>query len=820
MANTEFTNNLYSDTKIKQKPGCFHCGDTCPDDSISLGDKYFCCGGCLFVYKLLNEKDLEGYYSISGNKGLAPGNVRGNEYEYLDDKDTEKKILNYRIGEKSSVVLYVPQIYCSACVWLLENLYRLEPGIIESKTDFLRKELTVVFNNKITSLRKIVELLVKIGYTPRLSYALTEQKQKDDPDKRLNIRLAVAGFCFANVMIFALPEYLSGGKMDETFKYFLSYVNLLLSVPALYAAGDYFKSAFRSLKLRNINIDVPLALGILALEARSAYEIIFSLGPGYVDSLAGLVFFLLLGKVFQKKTFHTLSFDRDYKSYFPLSAIRKTAEGEEFVSLDRIKAGDRLIIRNNEIIPSDSFLRSGHASIDYSFITGESNPVEIPQGESLFAGGRLTGANIEVEATKDFSRSYFTKIWNDKSTGSVGDKSYSSKISDTAAKYFTFFVIIIAGATLAYWLPVDSAVAWNAFTSVLVVACPCAIALTLPFTYGTVLRVFARNKLFLRNNLVVEYLSNINSIIFDKTGTLTDPRSGKTGYEGVELTAEELMLLKTAAGNSVHPLSRMIFKSIESEVFDEIESFREIPGKGIEALVQGKMIRMGKYSWVSSFPELTDYFAEQGDISGTPVETTVFVSIENRVLGCYYIVSDYRKDVGMLFNSLKSEYELMILSGDNENEKSNLANLIGFDVPMKFNSLPEDKVNTVQAIRDKGNRVLMVGDGLNDAGALGISNVGMALTEESSNFTPGSDAIIQSGAIGLIPKFMRLSRMSRMIVYASFILSLVYNSIGFFYAAQGMLSPLIAAILMPVSSVSIVLFTVGSVLISSRIVKL
>lgn len=791
---------------------CFHCGDDCPDDTIRIDEKLFCCNGCKTVHQLLSDVDLGSVFEETKTFGIKSSKFKDREFEFLDDKKIIDKILNFSIEGRAKVTLYLPQIYCSACLYLIENLNKLDNGIIESKVNFLKKEAAVLFDENHTSLRKIVELLTAIGYRPQLNYADIEQPKKSNYNKNLYLKLGIAGFGFGNVMLMALPEYLSGGNLEPDIKVFMGYLTMLLSLPVMYASSDYFKSAFTSLKLRHVNIDVPLSLGILVLFVRSIVDIWFGFGSGFVDSLSGLVFFLLIGKIFQQKTYYNLSFSRDYKSYFPLSVIRLHGGAEEYAAISEIHVGDRLFIRNNEIIPTDAVLLSGPGMIDYSFVTGESKPVEISSGAKIFAGGRQTGNSITVETIKPFNQSYLTELWNSDAFKKF-DESYISNISNKAAKYFTMVIFLVGAGTLAYWLPRDFSIAMDAFTTVLIIACPCAIALSMPFTYGTGLRIMGRNKFYLKNDKIVEYLSSIKTIVFDKTGTITELNSNIPEFDGRDLSSEELIALKSMTRNSTHPVSRMIFDSIDAH-YIEINDFEEVPGKGIEAIIKGHVYKLGSGKWVDTLGISTK------SRSIFSPESRVYLSVNGEIRGGFVIKSKMRNGIENIIGQIKKSHKVIILSGDNSSEKESLTKSLGSDIEMKFNMLPQDKLNFIKNLQSCGEKVMMLGDGLNDAGALKQSDVGIAVTENTANFTPGSDAILIADEMKNLNKFIILSKKCVNTIYWSYLISVFYHGIGFYFATQGMLSPLIAAILMPVSSVSVVLLTVSKVTLHGKKLKL
>ncbi len=805
------------DKNTKEELICAHCGEICPDDTVEKDGNYFCCTGCLFVYDLLHENGMQDFYDMSKEQGITPKVVGKNEFEFLDDPEIIEKLLKYSINGNGKIILYVPEVYCSACIWILENLFRLDRGIIESKVNFLKKEISIVFSQEATSIRKIVELLTSIGYRPQLNLADIDAPKQKNHNKSLFIKLAVAGFSFGNIMLLAFPEYFSGGDFELNIKSFIGWLNIALGLPVLYAASDYFKSAFNSLKLRNLNIDVPISLGILVLFIRSIIEIVTNTGAGFFDSMSGLVFFLLIGKVFQQKTYHTLSFNRDFKSYFPLSVVRINADREEHIPVKNVVEGDLLLIRNNEIIPADSVLLEGEAMIDYSFVTGESTPVRMSAGEKIYAGGKQKGSAIKVAVTKEFKQSYLTELWNNKISKHDNDR-YISSISDWAGKYFTILIVVVASVGFLAWLPFSVAHALDVLTAVLIIACPCALALTIPFTYGTIMRVFGKHGFFLKNDKIVEKLAYGNHLVLDKTGTLTKLEGGDIVFYGEELSVQELLLVKAATKSSTHPLSRMINMKLKELDNLDINNYEEIAGLGIEAEHKGITIKIGKLSWLlKTAINRKEFNYEHHDISN---ETQVYISINNSVKGYFAVVPQYREGISNSLSNIAAKMQISVVSGDNDKDKARLEDILPNNSEMIFNYLPDDKYNYIESLKEKNEKVIMIGDGLNDAGALKIADLGIAVTENTSSFTPESDAILNADDLEKLDRFFELSRKSLKTVYLSYGISILYNIVGLSFALTANLSPVVAAILMPVSSVSVVAFTVGKSYLDSKRVKL
>jgi len=778
-------------TSTKTVNKCFHCGDICRSNFVKFEDKQFCCDGCLTVHQILSSNGLENYYDLEQYPGVRKKRSTA-RFEFLDEEAIASKLYEFEDEKHGKFTFTLPDIHCSSCVWLLENLNKLNPGVKHSRVNFFKKEATVVFEKDKISFRKVAELLDEIGYTPSLTLNSLESDKPITNQKALIKRLAVAGFCFGNVMLFSFPEYFGLNPVNDLYfiKIFGGFNLLFGTLALLYSGFYYLESAFKSLRKKVLHINVPLALGMLTLFLRTAYEILAGIGPGYADSLTGLIFFLLIGKWFQDKTYGSLSFERDYKSYFPVAVRVMTDDGVVSKSLSDLQKGDRLQIRNEEIIPVDGILLNGSAAVDYSFVTGESVPVNKQLGELLYAGGKQLGSQIELEATKEVSQSQLTKIWNElgQDTGSTQTQAFSDRI----AKYFTITLIGIALLTLGFWLLVNPSTAIFAFTSVLIVACPCALALSSPFALGNAMRLLGRKEYYLKNSAVVEELSHIDHLVFDKTGTITVNDGYALHYKGQKLSHSELEDIRGVVSHSKHPYSEAIYTELKDHNSSTVEHFKEIAGKGLESFVNEKYYRLGSEAWIKK-PDHD--------------EAAVWVEINGEVKGRFVVNNRFREELGPVLKELdRKKYKISVLSGDQATEKKNLDNIYPNFFYQLFKQTPEDKLNRVKELQEGGDNVMMLGDGLNDAGALLQSDVGLVITSDSNNFTPAAKAIVDENVFGLLPNVLTYSKTVMKLIKFSFVLSLIYNIAGLFFAIQGLLSPVIAAILMPLSSITVVAF--------------
>ncbi len=784
-----------NEQKIMGNNTCFHCGLDATSSTITFDDKSFCCNGCKTVYEIFSVNDLTCYYDLQQAPGATPKDIEG-KYNFLDNAKIVEQLLEFNNDTTQIVTLYIPHIHCSSCIWILENLNKLNPAISTSIVNFGKKNVRVSFNSESLTLKNLVALLSSIGYEPFISlddYSIG----KKHVDRSLIYKLGIAGFAFGNVMFLSFPEYFQvDGFWIEKYKPLFRWLMFFFSLPVVfYSAQDYFISAFKGLRSKILNIDVPIALGVLVLFVRSSAEIIFDAGSGFFDSLTGLIFFLLLGKFFQQKTYTFLSFERDYKSYFPIGITKITTEGtEESVQVYDIEKGDRLLIRNEELIPVDCILIKGTARIDYSFVTGESKTVSKQSGDKLFAGGKQLEGSIEVDVLKSVEQSYLTQLWSNDVFKKDKELSFTN-ITNSISKRFTIVILLIALIATTFWLLTDSSKALNVFTSVLIIACPCAIALSAPFTFGNILRILGKKKCYLKNASVIEQLAKINTIIFDKTGTITANKETSINYEGSELSLDEETLLKSTLRGSNHPLSRSLYSILNKHDILTLDTYEEFLGKGIEAKYKGHNIKIGSAPFVGHTTETTT------------LNTAVHISTNNKYKGKFTFYNAYRKGISQLFNTLKKEYDLVILSGDNAGEKDNLTKLLPTKTKLLFNQKPEDKLEYIKYHQNEGANVLMIGDGLNDAGALAQSNVGIAISENVNVFSPACDAILDASKFNQLFNYIKISKSAIKIIKWSFLLSFIYNSIGLYFAVTGQLEPVVAAILMPLSSISIVAFT-------------
>jgi len=790
----------------RKQNGCYHCGADCRVAPVRFDGKVFCCQGCRTVYEILSQGNACDYYRYEAHPGMKADNLEiGSRYAYLDHPDIAREMLDFYDDGIGKVRLYISAIHCSSCIWLLENLQKLHPGVVASTVNFGKKEVSVTFRESRISLRKLVELLVSIGYVPELERQRTAGKPR--VNHGVYYRLGVAGFCFGNIMLFSFPAYLSvNDAVENLLRQNFGLLNILFGIPVAFYSGSVFiTSAWKGLRRGFISIDLPIAVGILILFFRSFYEILSGTGPGFMDSLAGLVFFLSIGRWYQDKTYQALSFERDFRSYFPVAVTLLSDSGEESIlPLRDLKPGMRILVRSRELVPADALLVAGEGSIDYSFVSGEASPVPKKAGDRVFAGGRQTGASIELIVEREVTQGHLTSLWNQDAGGPAGKPGWDS-VLDVISRYFTWIVLGISLISGITWWFVDRSQAFLVVTAVLIVACPCALAMTYPFSLGGTMRIFGRNNFYLKRLNVVEKLSKMDTIVLDKTGTITRNDLPVADFSSLLADAYECRLIASLARQSTHPASVAVYRHLQAGEMIAVSGFRESASEGAEGLVDGHTVRIGSARFVA------------GETNTVAQGTRVHVSIDGRSCGHVAIRNHYREGMKEVLTELAQRYELHLLSGDNDAERDNLQAFFPSAKHLNFNQSPADKLEYVRRLRASGKKVIMIGDGLNDAGALRESDCGITIADDVYHFSPACDAILGSEQFRKLPAFLKFTRTAMRIVTGSIGLSFLYNVIGLSFAVSGHLSPVVSAILMPLSSVSVVALVSLSVYLAARL---
>lgn len=783
-----------SSAPLAVKTICAHCGDSCEDEILHYHGETFCCQGCQTIFELFTENGLQEYYNLNKAPGVSP-KLTTARFDYLENEKLVHQLVDYKDDEHLRITLEIPSIHCSSCIWLLEHLDVLDQGVKYCHVNFGKRELSLLLDLEQTTLRKNVELLSHIGYEPAIRLEKLGKKSKRT-DFTKWYKIGVAGFCFGNIMLLTLPEYFDPSLAENTqYSVFFRIMNIALTLPVLlYVSPEYFISALKSIRAKSLNIDVPIALGLAVIFLRSLFEIITDIGPGYLDSFCGLMFFMSIGRTFQQITYDGLNFERDYKSYFPVSVAVMDGDEENYVPVTQLKPGEIIRLRHGEICPADAVLESETGSFDASFVTGEAKPVQKTKGQTVFAGLKSMGSATLLQVKKEVSQSYLTDLWNNKQYQKSEGKIQG--MTDRLSTYFTPILLAVSIITLlVYGIVGNWSTGWNAFTAVLIVACPCALALASPFAMGNALRILGRNHFFVKNGIAIETLASVDHIVFDKTGTITEMGKDDIEWSGVALSDEQLMMMASLLKQSGHPLSRSLFKCINQKDVFPLSTFLEKEGKGLCAVIQNNYIKIGSADWCD-----VNHAEKKNGI------TSVWIKINAEVLGVFTFHNHYRKDLKTTLSRFV-RMSFSILSGDNSGEQNRLKQFFPTFTRYRFQALPDEKPQYVNELKKQGYKVAMIGDGLNDSAALSAADIGISISDNLNTFSPASDAILDAKYFNRLPDYISFSKRTKKVIVAGFIISFLYNSVGLYFAITGNLSPVLAAILMPMSSITVVIFT-------------
>lgn len=775
---------------------CAHCGAPTQRSEEFPAEPQFCCNGCKTVYEILAANDLCTYYAFDE---LTSDRRRPHsaDYEILEHATVASRFITSRTATHVVCTFVVPGMHCASCVWLLERLHRIDPGIYESSVDLTLGTVRIAFNPQRTSLRKVAELLASLNFNPSLE---SENVQSRTQQASLLSRLGIAGFAMMNVTMLSIAGYLAGeGGLAPTLQHTFQWISILLSVPVVvYAASPWWTSAWKSLRKASFSLDVPVAAGIAAIFIRSYADVIAGVGTGFLDAATGLVFFLLIGRLIQERAFAAISFDRTVRSFFPLGVRVQAGQHFDTQPIETLNIGDVIELRNGEVLPCEAVLLDDIAYLDYAFVTGESTPHLCVARDRMLAGGRVIGGAMRCVVSGAVSNGLLTTLWERASV-----RRSRTRLLGVASRFgagFTVITVAIAITAFFVWLP-DVAGAVSALTAVLIIACPCAMTLAAPMALGTAMGLLGQRGIMIRNTGTLLELDAVTHVVFDKTGTLT--RLHRTGtYIGEPLTPSQCSAIASVVAESTHPVSRAIGATFGVPT-ERATDMHEAVGQGLKGTAHGHRIAIGSQAWLES------------DASNVENVNSTHISVDGRIVGKVVLREKMREGAVELMQAVGNSYGLSVFSGDQQQDTSAMHELLASS-DVRLGMLPEEKISAVAELQRRGQKVLMVGDGLNDAGAMNTANVAIAISNNNATIVPACDVIVSADSIGSISSLLKYAGAVRRVIITAFIVSLLYNAVGLTLAVSGSLSPLAVAVLMPVSSLTIIGIAVGGARIAVR----
>jgi len=804
-----------SSSVVERGVQCAHCGLPVPRTRITTGsDAQFCCAGCEAVYRIVHECSLEEYYQLReryGDRGAAPAKISGKTFDYLDDPEYLTRLGEARAGGYL-VRFYLDGVHCIACSWLVEKVLLEREGASYAHLNQATSVVEIVFHPGEKRLSELARALDRLGYTPHPILEHGDSVSRRRETRGLLARLGVAAASAGNIMLLAVSQYAGDVTGIETnYSALFRWVSLALCLPAvLYSAAPFFRGAISGLRRGMLHMDVPISLGIAAAFAISLVSTLQNRGEVYYDTVSMLIFLLLAGRLVLLRAGRWAADASE--SLLALTPRRvKRMEASEFreAPLEEIRIGDRLWMLPGDTIAVDGTLDSAEAWISQAHLTGEPGAVRRRTGDVLYAGSVVERAPLEMTATATGEATQLAKL-ADMMRRAASRRAPIAGLMDRVAAYFVGTVLALAAATVVIWLFVDpSRALWNA-AALMVVACPCALGLATPLALGMAMGRAARRGIFVRGQDGVERLASVQQVILDKTGTLTEGRLAiaREQFAADIPPSERERILRAAAALekfSGHAIATA-FEDIASDELG-IEDCRVIAGAGIEGVVNGSRYVIGSEGFiaerVTKMPENLKRNASEFAAAGL---TLVWIARDGKAIAVMGLGDRLQRGARETVAELKRmNLSVELLTGDHEQAARRVADELSIPT-FRGGVRPEDKLARVEELIASGEKVAMAGDGVNDAAALSRADVGISAAGSAEVARDAADVFVSAARGPLaIADALRLSRRAMRIIRVNLGIALLYNLFGATLAMTGQVGPLVAAILMPLSSLTVVL---------------
>jgi Cu2+-exporting ATPase len=802
-----------------QAAACGHCGLPVPSELVVAGEaEQFCCAGCKTVHALIRDAGLDGYYAFRERLGEAgqPATVSEQRYQEMDVAAFHDLYSQAQPEGLFASELSLHGVHCAACVWLVEKLPNLVSGVHEARLDLSRGVVRIVWDPAVTRLSEAACALDQLGYRPAPARGASASQRRRETLRSLLVRLGVAGASAGNTMLLAFALY-SGAfgermTMSLTERRFFELLSLVVSLPALWAAGIIFRGAWAAIRTRTPHMDVPLALGIAVAFGWGTLNALAGRSTLYFDSITTLVFLLLVGRYVQTRQQLGAS-DAAELVHAVTPAFARVVEDSGAViakTTATVERGQLVEVLGGELVPVDGVIESGESFLDCSLLSGESRPVKVGPGEDVPAGSLNLSSVLRVRTLRVGAESRIGAIAREVERA-LSDRSPLAGTANRLAGIFTQVVLALSLGTFLYWVRIDTHSAVENALSLLIVACPCALGLATPLALSAAIARAAREKILIKGGDAIEQLGKPALVILDKTGTLTEGELRLLDYVG-EASLRGAIL--RAEMESTHPIARALTRDLSADAPAELKDIRNHLGGGVAAELVGQQLFIGSERFVvGQGCELPADLASAARASERRGMTPVYVALGGRVRAILFLGDRIRSDAAESLALLRrGGHRLCILSGDDPRVAEAAAEALREAAGRSdlFERVvggvtPEQKLAFVRDEVAKGTQgVVMVGDGVNDAGALASASVGVAVRGAAEASLLSAGVFLARPGLEGLAHLMTGSLRTLRTIRRGIALSLVYNAVGVLLAATGHLNPLIAAVLMPFSSLTVV----------------
>ncbi|MDH3353812.1 MAG: heavy metal translocating P-type ATPase [Chromatiales bacterium] len=803
---------------------CFHCGlpvsPTAPFNAVVDGaERNFCCLGCESVCKAIYDAGLEGFYQRTPEGTLlSPPPEPPKDLDIYDLEEVQEEFIDIKSGEHGevrSIHLLVEGIHCAACVWLIERSLQPMAGVLKASVNLSGKRLHLEWDNDLIKLSDILQKLSLIGYAAVPFDPEAAEGEIKKANRSMLFRMAFSGFTMMNLLWISIALY-SGADKGE-FREMFHWVGFALATPTLFYAGwPFLKGAYTGLRSLHLGMDLPIAIGASVTWGYSSY-ITFTQstqGEVYFDTVVNFIFVILVGRFLEAiSKRHAVAATQRLMDLQPRVATVLRDGEEKVVPIRSVKVDEIVVVKPGYKIPVDGIISDGESRIDESMLSGESNPVTKAIGDHVSAGtmNALNPILITVSGTlKDTALGRIIRLVEE----AQASKAPIQCTADRIVPWFVATTLLLAISAFSYWLFIADAgieMALMTATAVLIITCPCAFGLATPMAIAVASGQGARHGILVKNGAVLETLSSINHFVFDKTGTLTEGKMHLVEINAVETINKQKLLTQIAAieQRSEHPIARAIVLEALSQniIFQnqKISGLQYLSGHGIKGIVDGQKISLGQLKWLESEGIASDQIlTERAEVLEQQATTPIHVAIDGQHVALLGITDSLRADAQKMINSLKhDQITTTLLSGDRRKVANAVAaQLGGMEVIAEVR--PEEKHQIIKELQQRGEQVAMVGDGINDAPALIQANVGIAIGSGTDVSIESADIVLMDDELDKIHQAAALSRRTLKAIRQNIGISIIYNIIMVPLAVSGFITPLVAAISMPISSLLVI----------------
>jgi P-type Cu2+ transporter len=780
---------------------CSHCGLPVPSGFVESGaSNQFCCAGCRAAWAILHEHGLERYYALPDRRD-QPVRSTGRRYDDFDHQAFRNLYVVSTPAGTMRVELYLEGVHCGSCVWLVERVPLVVPGVVRAELDVRRSLATVEWDPQATSLSSIARALDALGYPAHPFRGMAREQHRRREDRAMLVRIGVAGALSVNVMLASVALY-SGwwSGMEVQYARFFRWIALVLTVPALLWPGRvFFTSAFAALRTRTLHMDLPIAIALGGAFARGAINTVSDAGPVYFDGVAMLVFLLLCGRYLQLRGQRAAADSAELLfSLTPTSARVFEANGEvREVPAAGLIPGDVIDVRAGDTIPADGVVKSGVSALNVALLTGESRPLPAHPGDVVYAGTLNLEAPLHVSVTQAGEDSRLAQLVRQVAEGSRR-RAPVVLLADRLAGWFTAAVLALAVGVLWLWMQVDPTRAVDNAIALLVVTCPCALALATPLAVTAAIGRAARRGILIKGGDALEQLARPATLILDKTGTITQGALSLVRFEGPEWVKPLIIALES---ESSHPIANAFRQRFGLTVLPPVSGSRHVMGAGILGTVDHHDVIVGKPRFVASL------LGRDQEVSSRNDELSeVWIAVDGEVVARGWLGDAIRPDAAASIDVLKrAGWRIRIASGDAQHVVDSVARQMGIDLDSAAgDASPEDKLSIVRQASGQG-PVVMVGDGVNDAAAIAAASVGVGVHGGAEASLAAADVYLTREGLTPLVELVDGARRTMSVIRLGILLSLAYNLVGVGLAGLGLINPLVAAVMMPASSLTVLL---------------